>query len=474
MENSDRSKQLIKGTGIYAVGSFGTKILSLIIVPIYTYYVCTADMGIYDTLMSTISLLAPLITLQISDAAYKFIISDSGNNDKYIIATLQVLIVNCTIASLIILALNRLRNIPYCIFFCAVLVLSRTLDTLQKLLRGLKKQWFFAVSGIIYTVIFLFLNLLFLCVFHRGVSGLFESAIIANICTILVIVLSEKSLRVNLFRKPDSALILSMYRYSAPLVPNYLNWWIINSSDRYIVLYFLGASATGILAIAHKFPTMLQSIIGLFNSSWQDLSISESRSDQAKDKYYSFVFEKFYRLSFTLLFFLIPFTKLFIFLVMSESYKSSCNYVPFYYLGTVFQGFSSFVGVGFLKSSETKKAFSSSVFGAVINAAVNIALIKFIGLQAAAVSTFAAFFIMWIIRMRQTKDVMNLQVKIFSFSLFLSAALVISVLSISFAVKLNIVLTVIGIVLFIIINRSELKTICLKAYAAWSSVRARK
>ncbi len=456
MEDEKRSRQLLKGTGIYAVGSFGTKILSFIIVPIYTYYISTSDMGIYDTLMSTISLLAPIITMQISDAAYKFLITDTDGSEKYISAVLQVLLTNCLAAALIIFAVDRLCHIPYCVYFCAVLVLSRGLDTLQKLLRGIKKQWFFALSGIMYSVVFLSLNLIFLCLMDMGVPGLFRSAIIANVCTIGVIILSEKSFRVNFFRKPDVALIKSMYAYSAPLVPNYLNWWVINSSDRYIVFGFLGSSAAGILAVAHKFPTMLQSIISLFNSSWQDMAIAENKDGQSKDGYYSFVFEKYYQFAFSLLLFLIPFTKLFILLVMSESYKTSCNYVPFYYLGTVFQGFSSFVGVGFLKNGETKKAFTSSVWGALINAAVNIALIRYIGIQAAAVSTFAAFFIMWRIRVRQTRNVLDIRIKYSKFFAYLIAAILICVLSISFAAKLNILIAGIGFALFAVINRKEL------------------
>ena len=459
MESEKRNRQLLKGTGIYAAGSFGTKILSLIIVPIYTYYISTSDMGIYDTLMSTISLLAPIITMQVSDAAYKYLITDTDDGEKYIAAVLQVLLTNCLIAVLIILAVDKIWHIPYCIYFCIVLVLSRGLDTLQKLLRGLKKQWFFALSGIVYTVIFLTLNIVFLCLADMGVIGLFRSAIAANLCTIVVIILTEKSLRVNFFKKPDITLIKSMYAYSVPLVPNYLNWWVINSSDRYIVLAFLGSSATGILAIAHKFPTMLQSIIGLFNSSWQDMAISESTDGQSKDEYYSIVFEKYYQVALSFLLFLIPFTKLFILLVMSDSYKGSCDYVPFYYLGTVFQGFSSFVGVGFLKSNETKKAFSSSIWGAAINAVVNIALINYIGIQAAAVSTFAAFFIMWLIRIRQTRDALDIHIKYKKFFVYLLSAILISVLSILFSEKINILLTAIGLALFIFINLKELASI---------------
>lgn len=455
MNKKNRNKQLIKGTAIYGLGSFGTKILGFIIVPIYTYYISTADLGLYDITMSTISLLTPIITLQISDAAYKGIVVDYENKNKYIISTIQILIINCLVVSSIILLINKIYALPYCLYFCIILILSRILETLQKLLRGLKRQGLFATSGVIYTIFFLSLNILMLCVFHKGIIGLFRSAVIASMFTIVFILVFEKRLRINLFTRIDKKLIISMFKFSAPLVPNYLNWWIINSSDRYIVLWFLGASATGILAIAHKFPTMLQSIMGLFNSSWQDFVMAEKEIKDS-DNYYSMIFEKYYQVMLSLLTALIPCTKVFILVVMNKEYKIACDFVAFYYLGTVFQGFSSFIGVGYLKNGKTKSAFSSSIYGAIINAIINIVLINIIGLQAAAISTFFAFFIIWIIRIYQTKDELKIKLNKIKFISLLIVTIMIALISIYSNLKINILLCILGGCDIIFINRKEI------------------
>ncbi|GAE89927.1 hypothetical protein [Acetivibrio straminisolvens] len=50
-----QSKALIIGTIIYAIGNFGTKFLSFLIVPLYTYYIEPSDLGDYDLLISTVS-----------------------------------------------------------------------------------------------------------------------------------------------------------------------------------------------------------------------------------------------------------------------------------------------------------------------------------------------------------------------------------------------------------------------------------
>ena len=116
-DNQNKNKSLIQGTIIYAIGSFGTKILSFLIVPLYTYYISTTDMGVYDLLNTTASLLAPIITLQISDAAFRWMVRERDTADKYIKATLQVLLGNSVIAAVLIYIIGQFFPFPYCMEF---------------------------------------------------------------------------------------------------------------------------------------------------------------------------------------------------------------------------------------------------------------------------------------------------------------------------------------------------------------------
>ena len=60
---------LIKNTGIFAIGTFGSKILTLLIIPLWTHYIATDDMGIYDMVYTIIALLQPLILIFIATAS---------------------------------------------------------------------------------------------------------------------------------------------------------------------------------------------------------------------------------------------------------------------------------------------------------------------------------------------------------------------------------------------------------------------
>ena len=460
-ENNKTQEKLIKGFATYTIGNFGSKILSFLIVPLYTYYISTTDMGVYDILMASINLISPIMTLQISEAAYRWMIRSENNEDRniYIRSTFQVLIFNSILASAIIFLVNYFITIPYCGYFVATLILSRTFQTTTKLLRGLKNQKLFAFSGILYTIIFLSSNILQICVFKRNVIALFSSAIIANISVLIFIFFREKEIRCSILKKPDKNSIKMMIGYSAPLVPNSLNWWVINSSDKFIVKHFLGLSSTGILGVSHRIPGILQAVLELFTISWQDVSVGDKET--SKD-FNSELFKSYYIFSFTLLWFLIPSTKAIVNFIMSDSYKASSDYIAFYYLGTVFQSFSSFYGVGYLRSRNTKSAFITSVYAAIINAVINLCFVKFIGMQASAVSTFIAFFVMWLVRERQNRKELKIDINWVLFLLLTSITVVIALASIFFNVNINAISGIFTLVIFVVFNKKTLLKISFK------------
>ena len=84
-------------------------------------------------------------------------------------------------------------------------------------------------------------------------------------------------------------------------------------------------------------------------------------TEKKSSSFYSDVFKQLYILSFGLLWVLNPITKIFILLFMNSNYHTAARYVSFLYLGTVFQSFASFYGVGYLRDKKTKNAFLSEM-----------------------------------------------------------------------------------------------------------------
>ena len=65
-------KDLLKNIGLLAIGSFGTKILSFLLIPIYTSVLSAAEYGTYDIYSTTVSLTIPILTWNIADAIVRF------------------------------------------------------------------------------------------------------------------------------------------------------------------------------------------------------------------------------------------------------------------------------------------------------------------------------------------------------------------------------------------------------------------
>lgn len=464
MNNNKKNKALLTGTITYAIGSFGTKFLNFLIVPLYTYYILPADLGDYDLLMTTVSLFSPLLTMKISDATYRWIIINKENEIPYISATYKLLIRNCTLCAIILLVINLFIPIWNCYYFIAILIGDRMLECLQKLLRGLKKQKLFAVSGLFHTAVLVSLNLVKICILKQDVTALLESSVISIYLTILLILILEKRLRKVDFKPNYKAESREMLRYSIPLVPSALSWWVMSASDRYVIRWILGSAANGIYSVAYKFPSFLQTIFQMFNNAWTDMALAELGKSEQSTEYAKKLFCQLYKISFGMVFALIPFTKLVMNTILSASYKEASIYIGFLYLGTVFQGFSSFCSIGYLQGKETKGAAKTSVYGALVNLFVNLACITFIGLFAASLSTFLGFLFMWLTRMRDIKEVFPIKVDWKEFCAYLLAAVVVSVAIIWTNNMMDLIITAVASVFFLIDNRKVLiavgKKIC--------------
>lgn len=463
MTRVNNGKSLIKGTLLYAIGNFGTKILSFLIVPLYTYYISREAMGDFDLVQTTVNLFAPLITLRVSDASYRWMLHGIDENKRCISATYRVVLFTSLLALAILSVVNLVIPVNYFWYFAGFLVFGRWLETLQQLLRGLKKQTLFAASGILFTAIYLSLNVLFIVVLQQGVDALFQSTLISEIATIIFILVSAKELRTGIIRSEDNRILTKeLLKYSLPLIPSGLCWWVMSASDRYVIRIFLGRAATGIYAVANKFPTIVSTIFQIFNYSWTDIAIGNLKEGEETTEYSSRLFKQLYIISFTFLLFLIPATKLVTKTILSEAYKISSIYIGFLYLGAVFQGLTTFISAGMLQQNDTKLIARSSTIGAIINLAADLIAMKFIGLHAASISTFLGGFIMWLCRMKDLEKISPIRINRGLFSLLLLLSIIMATISIWSDNTIDIILASICGIVFILTNNEMLKMMAKK------------
>ena len=97
--DKDYKTKLINSTIIYSIGNFSSKLLIFLLLPLYTLYLSKEEFGVYDILLTTIYLLIPILSFQISQSLYRWIIySDNKKYNSIILSTsFYFLLTTCVI-----------------------------------------------------------------------------------------------------------------------------------------------------------------------------------------------------------------------------------------------------------------------------------------------------------------------------------------------------------------------------------------
>lgn len=452
---------LIYNTIIYSIANLLSKIINFLMLPLYTYYLSISELGRFDLVINTITLLIPIITLHISEATYRFLVEVEEDNvkekEKIITNAFVGLMTNIIIGYILIFIVfsfyfSSIKALE--IFLWFILSFSNILFTFsQQIVRGLKKNKKFAISGIINSLLLALMNLIFLVMLKMGYKGLLLSNIISYILSSIYLHATTNIIKYFNYRCIDFKIYRSLILYSIPLIPNLLSWWVINFSDRLLISHYLGLKQNGIYAIANRFSTILFFMTTVFNLAWQESAIL-SFKDKDKDIYYTQVFNKYYKFLLSVVLLILPTIAFVIRFLLDDSYISALVVVPLLLYSVVFSSFSSFYGVAFQSSKNTNEAVFSSIGAGIVNIFLNILFLPQIGIIGAGISTLLSFGFMWLIRIYQTRKYFNIKINIKEFTYLVAINLVFIAIFYSYqTIYIEIALFTCSIIIFFYFNR---------------------
>lgn len=426
----NKKKELAKNTVIIFLGKVCTQLISFFLLPLYTGYLTTKQYGIVDLIQTYVRLLVPLLTIELEMGVFRFLIDVRGKEKD----TKEVMSNNFTILFSSLLIFSILYIIVTCfwhidyrwlilfdVFICTIT------GNLLQVARGFGKTLDYSIACIITGAMTVILNIILIVFGGMRVSGMVISMAVANGLGALYLFIKLKMYKYFSKKLVNTKLIKSMIKYSAPLVPNSLSWWIVSVSDRSIISVVLGAAANGIYAISNKFPTLLSSVFAIFNMSWCESATLHINSED-RDEFFSDICNTVVKL-FTALGVGMIACMPFVFpILINSSYNEAFIYIPVLALGVVFNVGVSLYSSIYIAKKMTKQVAATSVMGAVINILVNVVLIKFIGLWAASLSTMISYFSMMVYRHFDLKKYINIKyekglfiktILIFVFAIFL-------------------------------------------------------
>lgn len=450
-----RKKDLAKNTIIIFLGKACTQLISFLLLPLYTGYLTTKQYGIVDLITTYVTLLVPLITLELEMSVFRYLVDVRGKNkDTKEIMTNNFLILFSSLAifSVFYFIVTSFWKIDYRLLIWIDIIICTISGNLLQITRGFGKTLDFSISSLMTGVITVISNIILIVFCHMRADGMIISMALANglgALYLFIILKMYKFIDISLINKK---LIKSMYKYSIPLVPNSVSWWIVNVSDRSIISIVLGTAANGIYAVSNKFPTILSSILGVFNLSWSE-SASLHIDSNDRDEFFSDICNTVVKLFSALGLGMIACMPFVFPLLVDSNYNEAFNYIPLLVLGAVFNVGACLYSSIYIAKKLTKQVAIGSVIAAVINILVNVILIKHIGLYAAALSTAVAYLVMMLHRHVDIKKYVkityenNLFVKIIGMFIF----------TIFIYYQKNIILDVINLIVVIIFAFSSNK-----------------
>lgn len=395
-----REKLLIKNTAILTVGKICTQLITFFLLPIYTGILSTEEYGTVDLLNTLISLLLPIITFQVEQALFRNLIEvrDNEEEKKKVISTgLISVVLQCVVYIIIFCIISPFINNRYKIFLASNVIAYIFASLFQQIARGLGDNKQYAIASFFSALVTILSNILFLVVIKFRVNGMLLGTMIGQFTCVIYLFLSLKIYKYINVKDFEFEILKKMWKYSIPLIPNAISWWVFNASDRVIVSTVLGVGQNGILSAAHKFPSIYITLYNIFYMSWNEF-ISLHINDEDIEQFFNKIFNQMLKIFITISIGMIVCMPFIYGIMINEKFQDGYYQIPIMLIGSIFNVIVGLLSVVYVAKKNTKAIANTSIISAIINIVVNILLIKNIGLYAATISTFIAYFVMSIYR----------------------------------------------------------------------------
>ena len=396
--------KLGKNTIIIFLGNIGAKMISILMLPLYTRWLSQADFGTTDMITVYVSFLISLATFCISESIFIFP-KDASFIDKQKYYTTGILfIITSLIASVIVL--NIIKKIliyhefnntftQYTDLICILLISMAIQQYSQQFTRSIDKMKIYSTTGIILTSCTALFSFIFIP--QYGVFGYAYSISLANLISAIYSFTASRSFKYIRLKMISKEKGYQMLKYSIPLIPNALMWWTVTGINRPILESYANMNAIGIIAVANKFPNILFTAFYVFVTSWQISVIEEFGK-----KDYNIFYNKIFKLTIIILFFIFisiaTFSKILIKLLAGPEFYEAWTYIPILTFGTIFNCIAGFCGTNFSATKESKYFFYSSLWGAISAIICNLLLIPTLSIWGACLATCISFASMAIAR----------------------------------------------------------------------------
>ncbi len=396
----NRYQKLASNTVILAVGTFGSKLLVFLLMPLYTTWLTTAEFGAAELITGLSNFLMPLACVGLSTGVFRF--AADREADREAVFSTCIVLLGIALGGFLLFS-PILLLIDYVSSYLWLVVLYVVFADLQAVcaqyLRAIDRTVLFAGQGILNTVLVVAFNVLFLFGFGMGVEGYVLSVVMGNAITLLFLLFRAHLWKVFSFSKVNARMMKKLLRFSLPLIPTTVCWLITDLSDRYMVTLFCGESANGLYSAAYKIPTVVTLVASIFLQAWQFSAVAENTDREQCKRFYSTVFGGFLSVVMIGASGLILLSRTLTALLLNEAYYEAWRYMPALLSAAALEAVVSFLASVYLVRKKSMHSFLTALLGALANVVLNFILIPMIGPLGAAIATLASYALVMIVRL---------------------------------------------------------------------------
>jgi O-antigen/teichoic acid export membrane protein len=395
----DLYKNFAKNIGIVGATNIFVALERMILLPVITKLLGVGDYAVWTQVGVTISLIPQFSLLGLRDSMIRFL---SGEKDEKEIregtyAILSIIILTSLLVGFLLFFFSQpiaeflqippifVKYLAPIIFFeCLILVLLNVLQTFQKIGKYSLFVVFRTLAEIVLVMIAVLLG--------YGLSGAVFSLLIVRIITFLI--LSVIILRKIGFQSPVFKHLKEYLAFGLPRIASSASVWVVTSSDRYLIGFYLGIIFVGYYSPAYTignainfflYPLLLMLPIVLSKS------FDEQKTGEVKT-YLEYSLKYFLLIAIPAAFGISVLSKQLLTIFSTQEIALNSYYItPFVALSILLYGVSTFFGQIIKLVKKTKITSNIWIVAAVLNIGLNIYFIPRWGILGAALTTLLAY-----------------------------------------------------------------------------------
>ena len=397
----NKFKLFIENFLIYGLGGIVSKIVPLVMVPIVTRLMPNSDyFGLSDMSNTIMSFASAVAVMGMYDAMYRmFFEKEEELFQRRVCSTTALFTFGTSAAVFVIMLLCRKwiaafffddEKYAYLVYLTAMATLVGATNTIISApTRMQNKRGVFLVTNTLGPVLSYSISIPLLLKGHY-VIALPLAGVISNLTLELAFgVMNRKWFSPKLF---DKKLLKTLLMIGLPLLPNFLIYWIFNSSDRVMITRLIGIGQSGIYSVGSKLGMASQLIYMAFAGGWQYFAFSTMKeTDQVRNN--SRVFEYLGCVSFAATLFICAWAEPIYKLLFEAEYHGAFIVSPYLFLAPLLQMLFQVADNQFLVIKKTWPNLVILSVGALANIALNLLLIPRVGIEGASIATLIGYVI---------------------------------------------------------------------------------